>query len=120
MRLRPVLLLHLLLLPPLLVSDLPLLLLVVDRDAPLHVLLELAALPRRQLVQLELKDLARVLVDALTHDVDDATLLLGRQLGNRVLKVVLLGQVHWLVGNVTATDHLADGVLNLHGGAHVF
>lgn len=59
----------------LLISDLALLFLLVDGDALADVRLQLSALAGRQLVKLELEDLAAVLVDAVSDDVDDASLL---------------------------------------------
>jgi hypothetical protein len=91
-------LLRLLLLSPSgLISDLPLLLLLVDGYALLDVSLELAALPRRELVQLEFEDLTTILVDHISDNFDDASLLIGGQVPDVVLEDVFLVKGHRLV-----------------------
>ena len=91
------LLLLLLLSSPRLISDLPLLLLLVDGYALLDVCLEFAALPGRELVQLEFEDLTAILVDDISDNVDDASLLIRGQLPDVVLQDVLLVKSHGLV-----------------------
>jgi hypothetical protein len=80
-----------------LISDLPLFLLLVDGYAPFDVCLEFAALPRRELVQLKFEDLSSILVDDISDNVDDASLLIRIQLPDVVLEDVLLVKGHWLV-----------------------
>ena len=80
-----------------LISDLPLLLLLVDGNALLDVCLEFATLPRRELVQFEFEDLTSILVDDISDNVDDASLLIRGQLPDVVLEDVLLVKGHGLV-----------------------
>ena len=87
----------LLLSPSSLISDLPLLLLLVDGYALLDVSLELAALPRRELVQLEFEDLTAILVDHISDNFDDASLLIGGQVPDVVLEDVFLVKGHRFV-----------------------
>ena len=106
------LLLLLLLSSPRLISDLPLLLLLVDGYALLDVCLEFAALPRGQLVQLEFEDLPAILVDDISDDVDYASLLIRGQLPDVVLQDVLLVKGHGLV-RLGRLDGLGDRVVDL-------
>ena len=80
-----------------LVGDLPLLLLLVDGDAALHVVLELSALARGQLVQLELENLPSVGRQALLNKVYDAALLLLGQGSDVQLQLIFLVYVHGLI-----------------------
>ena len=106
-------LLRLLLLSPSgLISDLPLLLLLVDGYALLDVSLELAALPRRELVQLEFEDLTTILVDHISDNFDDASLLIGGQVPDVVLEDVFLVKGHRFVG-LSRLDGLRDRVIDL-------
>jgi hypothetical protein len=97
----------------LLISDLALLFLLVDGDALADVRLQLSALAGRQLVKLELEDLAAVLVDAVSDDVDDASLLVRGQLADVKLKLVLLLEVHWTIVLSAVLGYL-NGIAYLH------
>lgn len=91
------LLLLLLLSPSSLISNLPLLLLLVNRDALSNISLEFAAFPCRKLVQLELKDFSSILIDHISHNVNDSSLLLWGQLPDIVLQSVFLIKGHRLI-----------------------
>ena len=94
------------------ISDLPLLLLLVDGYALLDICLEFAALPRRELVQLEFEHLTSILINDFFNNVDDASLLIWGQQAYVVLEDILLIKSHRLV-RLRRLDSLRYRVIDL-------
>jgi hypothetical protein len=86
-----------LLLSPRLVGNLALLLFIIVLNALSHIELQLAAFMSWEIIELELKDIVSSLIDHITDNINDASLLLRGQLANKVLQVVLLLLGHALI-----------------------
>lgn len=107
------------LLPPCFVSQLSLLLLLVSLNALPHVVLKFPALPSRKLVQLKLKDVVVVLVYALLHDVDDASLLLRSEMTYVQFQLSLLVNGHLSVTDLSLLGLGDEGLHLTHGSQTV-
>ena len=94
------------------VSNFPLLLFLIHRQAFLDIILELPALLGWQLIQLKFEDFAAISGETVLHEVNDPSLLLFSEQPDAILELVLLVYVHGLVRDRALLRRLYD-VLNL-------